>query len=286
MSDLIDDQTMDLAAEHIRQLCRKHGIAINVLGPERGLQVRSRPGIGRIPPRVWIEHVATPRRYFFALHEIGHVVDPAARLKFPWQKRLGAEFAAWRWAVQESRVRLTPSVGRCIREALMGYVRAAASGWSHDIPEPDDALWAFIEQMDPDYRSDHDGLGPGDIWGNDPQRGAARRTNRRTLAGAALFVGGLLTAAAEAGYVPHAWLHGTLRWPAMVVAWGGVLVSLAGLGLFVVTSLTALLEDVHGSASRGRVDGGRSSAWFRRGDRRAPPARAGGPPAPASGGAL
>ena len=142
----------------------------------------------------------------------------------------------------------------------MGYVREAsqrrASVWSLDLPEAGADLWAFIEQMDPDYRGDHDGLGPGDIWGNDPLRGAARRTTRRLLAGAALFVGGMLADGAVAGDYLHApWLPGIQGWRVTAVAWGGLLTSVAGLALLAATLLTALLKALAGfhAECRGRV---------------------------------
>lgn len=190
---LLDAQGMEA---HVHLLCEEHGIqAIRTEGWWSGKAMRI---LGR--RRIWIQPPTTPARYFVALHEIGHIVDPAGR---GLGRRLKFEVAAWRWALAASEVPLTPGVGRTIAEALMTYVWAARRfrGWSlihQPALEPGSDLWAFLNELDPRYAADHDGEGYEGVWGEPlgerRRRLAGRRAVRRmVLSLAAVTVGAFLT---------------------------------------------------------------------------------------------
>lgn len=92
---------------HVQSLCEEHGIQVTKTeGWWSGKAIRIRGS-----RRIWIQPPNTPARYFVALHEIGHIVDPSGH---GLGRRLKCEVPAWRWALAAAQIPLTPGVARTI----------------------------------------------------------------------------------------------------------------------------------------------------------------------------
>ncbi len=252
---------------HVAALCEAHGIRCRTLLGGWGQYAQAAPPLRWKPgrPTIRIEAVDSLRRYYVALHEIGHVVNPDARSPRP-SRRLVAELAAWQWAMGEAKAPPSPGVGRCIAEALIGYVgwavrRRANGRRSHGIPGPDGELWTFIEAMDPQWRPDHDGQGPGEVWGTDPAEPRRRRVGRLIRWGAGLSLPG-------AGIVAAAFLTHARATPAVLaVVYGGLAAFIVGAVTYVAGVVLSVAYTLPPTERRGRHDEGVASVEGGRGRR-------------------
>jgi hypothetical protein len=185
---------------HVAELCAAHGITAKELEcSSRGAHAGRR--------RIFIERPDTPARYFVALHEIAHVVVPAAR----GGRQVERELIPWRWALEHARCTLTSGVRRAIAEGLGSHVERAflrrGFGLRRAVPGPDHAVWGFLDRMDPGLAEAYDGRGYGQVFAIEKRQWALVR---QFAAIAAAFVLGSFSSTAGAAMSSlrlHLWTH-------------------------------------------------------------------------------
>jgi hypothetical protein len=133
---------------HVEQLCIAHQITAET----------QPPGIshGRADPvtrRVLIPAITMVRRYYIALHEIGHCVLgwDSERAKAP------QEAETWQWAIAEAIEPPTAGHKRMIFNVMWGYLLhdlaahpTAQQSNAELFPDPDHAFWSFLASLDDD----------------------------------------------------------------------------------------------------------------------------------------
>ena len=122
--------------DHVAQLCQKH----NILVQNR----RSSGGRAWVKVRIIrIKPVKSQTTYIIALHEIAHIVYPLAR----HGNRLLKEAAAWKWAIENSVVKIKSSIYTKILKYLTSYLKKAKRVKNMNIPSNDSWFWEFYHSL-------------------------------------------------------------------------------------------------------------------------------------------
>lgn len=122
--------------DHVAQLCQRHSIR---------MQTRISPG-GRAWAKVRtvkIKPVKSQTTYIVALHEIAHIVYPLAR----HGDRLLKEAAAWKWAIENSVVKIKSNIYTKILKYLASYLKKAKRVKNMNIPSSDSWFWEFYHSL-------------------------------------------------------------------------------------------------------------------------------------------
>jgi hypothetical protein len=123
-------------AVHIDELCAGNNISVQWVARSRRAWASRRRRTIRLYP------IINQKRYATALHEIGHLLGPRQR-----GRRIEQEWGAWEFALQDSRVVLTPATYRMIHRSLLSYVSRYKRLKRAYLPPPADPFWAFLSEI-------------------------------------------------------------------------------------------------------------------------------------------
>jgi len=128
--------------DHVYALAAAHGVTVEHRRAGGRAWRRSR--------RISIAPVRSGITYLGALHELGHVVSDGQR----GGRRMEREADAWRWALDNAAVELTPATYRNAYRCLCSYlhyaVRARLRGVTRGaiaVPEPDSDAWDVLDLL-------------------------------------------------------------------------------------------------------------------------------------------
>lgn len=122
---------------HVVALGEEHGIEVEIVDVKKCFAVRKRED----GPYIRTRPIRSQVTYLIALHELGHHLAPEQK-----ERRIIQEVAAWEWAIDQARCKLTSATKKRIGKYLRSYVTRYTSGYGYGAKQ----AWLPSKQDRPD----------------------------------------------------------------------------------------------------------------------------------------